>query len=178
MSSRPAAAARPRTARDGSRGRLPAVTARGVALVVVALVAVGSVVATARAWVEQRSALADLRADVAQREQHVAALQAESDRWDDPAYAAAQARARLEYVVPGETRYAVLGAPASASPSAPAPTATPSPEPTSLVQQLREGLKVRVQAPVEVPPAPASPEEAVPSAAAEPAGGRRAEVRP
>lgn len=46
------------------------------------------------------------------------------------------------------------------------------------VQQLREGLKVRVQAPVEVPPAPASPEEAVPSAAAEPAGGRRAEVRP
>ena len=140
MSSRPAAAARPRTARDGSRGRLPAVTARGVALVVVALVAVGSVVAPARAWVEQRSALADLRADVAQREQHVAALQAESDRWDDPAYAAAQARARLEYVVPGETRYAVLGAPASASPSAAVPTATPSPEPGSLLDRLRGGL--------------------------------------
>jgi len=140
VSSRPAAAARPRTARDGSRGRLPAVTARGVALVVVALVAVGSVVAPARAWVEQRSALADLRADVAQREQHVAALQAESDRWDDPAYAAAQARARLEYVVPGETRYAVLGAPASASPSAAVPTATPSPEPGSLLDRLRGGL--------------------------------------
>ena len=50
---------------------------------------------------------------------------------------------------------------------------------TEGVQQLREGLRVRVQAPIEVPAGPATPDdEATPSAAAEPAAGRRAEVRP
>lgn len=49
---------------------------------------------------------------------------------------------------------------------------------TEGVQQLREGLKVRVQAPVEVAPAPDTPDGDVPVAAepAEPANGRRAEV--
>lgn len=170
MSSRPAAAARPRTTEPGSRGRLPAVTARGVALAVVALVAVGSVVGPARAWVEQRSELADLRADVTQRELHVADLQAESDRWDDPAYAATQARARLEYVVPGETRYAVLGAPASASPS-PAPTATPSPEATSLLGQLRDGLGLGSEPEPSPTPTPAdiAPSTGAPAPTATPA---------
>lgn len=170
MSSRPAPAARPRTTEPGAAGRLPALTARGVALAVVALVSVGSVLGPARTWVEQRSDLSALRADVAAREQRVAGLQADSQRWDDPAYAASQARARLQYVVPGETRYAVLGAPASASPDAALPTAAASPEPTSLLGQLRAGLGLGgATAPTATPtPADIAPSSGAPAPTATP----------
>ena len=63
---------------------------------------------TVRAYLGQRAELDALAADVAASEQRAADLRAELDRWDDPAYVAAQARERLSYVMPGETSYRVI----------------------------------------------------------------------
>jgi hypothetical protein len=61
-----------------------------------------------RAYIDQRRRIADLRAEVDRRAAAVDALETEKDRWDDPAFVAAQARRRLFFVMPGETPYAVL----------------------------------------------------------------------
>lgn len=144
MSSRPAPAARPRTTDPEAPGRGRGLTARGAALLAVGLVAAASLLGPVRAYAEQRSDLSALQDDISAREQRVAELQAESARWDDPAYAATQARARFGYVVPGETGYTVLGAPEQASPApsagAAAPTATATPAPASLLDRVRSGL--------------------------------------
>lgn len=141
VSSRPAPAARPRTTDPDTTGRARGLTARGAALVAVGLVAAASLLGPVRAYAEQRSELSALQDDITAREQRVAALQAESARWDDPAYATAQARARFGYVLPGETGYAVLGAPSPApSSAAVSPTATATPGPTSLLDRVRSGL--------------------------------------
>lgn len=142
MSSRPAPAARPRTTDPEATGRGRGLTARGAALLAVGLVAAASLLGPVRAYAEQRSELAELRTDIAAREARVATLQAESARWDDPAYTAAQARARFGYVLPGETGYTVLGAPADppSSASEATPTATATPGSGSLLDQVRSGL--------------------------------------
>lgn len=62
-----------------------------------------------RAWFAQRAEIAELRADVAATRERVAALQVEQERWDDPAFIAAEARRRLHFVLPGEVGYVTLG---------------------------------------------------------------------
>lgn len=85
-------------------------TGRAVTLVVV-LVALGLTLALpVREWVVQRAAIADLEAQVAASQQRVADLQVAQQRWQDPAFVAAQARERLHFVRPGEIGYVVLGA--------------------------------------------------------------------
>ena len=76
-------------------------------LVIAALVL--SAIVPLRAFFTQRSDLATLRAETAQQEQRVAALKAAKQKWTDPAYVEAQARARLHFVMPGEVGYVVLG---------------------------------------------------------------------
>ena len=61
-----------------------------------------------RPWLAQRSQLAQGGQEVAQLQRQVEALQAERDRWNDPAYVKAQARARLHLVMPGEVGYVNL----------------------------------------------------------------------
>jgi hypothetical protein len=61
-------------------------------------------------WLVQRSEIESARADVAQVQQDVASLQAQRARWTDDDYIKAQARARLNYVMPGETGYVVVPA--------------------------------------------------------------------
>lgn len=61
-----------------------------------------------REFLRQHTELADLRAATAAAQAKVDALQAEKDRWADPAYIKAQARARLHYVMPGEVSFVVL----------------------------------------------------------------------
>lgn len=56
-------------------------------------------------YVAQQQRLSALQHQVAQQEQDVQALELDVQRWDDPAYVAAQARERLMYVMPGETQY-------------------------------------------------------------------------
>lgn len=74
-----------------------------------------------RAYLEQRGRIAELRERTAAQEQRVAELRAEQDRWQDPAFVRQQARERLNFVLPGETRYVVLepGEDAVATPAQP-----------------------------------------------------------
>ncbi|GAB3245104.1 FtsB family cell division protein [Kineosporia babensis] len=58
-------------------------------------------------WLGQRSELEATRAEVAQATQDVAELEKQQERWKDDEYVRAQARARLGYVMPGETGYRV-----------------------------------------------------------------------
>ena len=72
-----------------------------------------------RPWLAQRSQLTQGRAEVVQLQTEVARLQAERNRWNDPAYIRAQARARLGMLEPGEVGYVRL------DPAAPTHAADP-----------------------------------------------------
>jgi hypothetical protein len=73
-------------------------------LVVLALL----VVPYLRPWIAQRQELAAQQQEVADLERRVAELTAERTRWEDPAYVKAQASDRLNFVMPGQTRYTLL----------------------------------------------------------------------
>ncbi len=76
-----------------------------VAVLAFLSVLLGSTVA---AWVNQRGDIAALRDKVAAQESDVTSLEAELERWRDPAYVEQQARQRLKFVKPGEKSYTVL----------------------------------------------------------------------
>ena len=61
-----------------------------------------------KAYLQQRSQIADLKEQIAAREQSIGALEREKRRWEDPAFVQAQARERFGYLMPGETSYVVL----------------------------------------------------------------------
>ncbi len=119
-----------RRTRSGWPGRVGgAVTHRAVrrGLVLLSILAFLSVLlaSSVATWFHQRSEIAALRAGVAAQEADVAALRAERERWEDPAYVEQQARERLKFVRPGERSYTVLdpdpetaGTPAVAGPGA------------------------------------------------------------
>ncbi len=83
----------------------PALLALGVGIVVLTLFL------PLRQWFAQRAQLAALGAQTAALQANLTALQQTQQRWADPAYVAAQARARLHFVMPGEIGYVVLGLP-------------------------------------------------------------------
>lgn len=58
-------------------------------------------------YLDQRQQIAALEQAVQLGEDEVAELEAERERWADPAYITAQARERLYYVTPGEVVYLV-----------------------------------------------------------------------
>lgn len=58
-------------------------------------------------WLIQRSEIETARAAVAQSRQDVAGLESQRLRWLDDDYIKAQARSRLNYVMPGDTGYVV-----------------------------------------------------------------------
>jgi hypothetical protein len=70
-----------------------------------------------RPWLSQRSQLADGQEQLVRLQAQVDALSAERERWNDPAYVKAQARARLHMVLPGEVGYVNLE-PSSRAPAA------------------------------------------------------------
>jgi cell division protein FtsB len=76
--------------------------------IVVLLVLAALITPYFRSWMTQRDALAvrQQQADDLQRE--VEALEREKARWDDPEYVRAQARDRLNFVMPGDTGYVLL----------------------------------------------------------------------
>jgi hypothetical protein len=87
------------------------------------MVLLGSSVA---AYVGQRQDIAALRDRVATQEADVSALEAERERWRDPAYVEQQARQRLKFVKPGERSYTVLDAQPSAGTADPVAVADES----------------------------------------------------
>ena len=86
----------------------PRFTGRAAILVLVLAVLMVSYASSMRAYLEQRSHLEALDAQIAESEANIAALEEEKERWEDPAYVRAQARARFGWVLPGEIGFQVI----------------------------------------------------------------------
>ncbi|MDR1800204.1 MAG: septum formation initiator family protein [Bifidobacteriaceae bacterium] len=86
-------------------------------LAVVAMVVFVLVFPTLRLYQAQQVEKAQLRAELAAAQDQNDELQAQLDRWEDPAYVKAQARERLSFVMPGDRSFRV-----SDPESAPDPT--------------------------------------------------------
>ena len=68
-----------------------------------------------RAWLTQRTELAAAEVERADLQNQVDELTAAVRLWDDPAYVRAQARERLNFVLPGEVGLVVLGTEATSA---------------------------------------------------------------
>lgn len=109
---------RPRRARpNGSSSRTPArqtgrrpkFTGRAAILVLVLAILTVSYASSLRAYLTQREQLQDLNAEIESTREGIRALEREKRRWEDPAFVESQARERLDYVMPGEVSYVVIG---------------------------------------------------------------------
>lgn len=111
--SAPGAAVAAKTA-SASRpaGRKPRIdiTARALIALVVIVVVAFSLANSLRVWYLQSGALVTAQAQIAERAARVDSLKGELERWNDPAYVKAQARARLGWVMPGDVGYRVVDA--------------------------------------------------------------------
>ncbi|WP_107764772.1 FtsB family cell division protein [Nocardioides terrigena] len=105
--SRPTTPAEARPGAD-ARSRRPRLTGRAAVLVLVLAVLTVSYASSLRAYIQQRSHISDLKTAIAEREASINDLEREKQRWEDPAYVKAQARARFGYLMPGETGFQVL----------------------------------------------------------------------
>ncbi len=78
-------------------------------VIMLSLVVLGAwvLVPTLGTFIDQRQKIAALEQSVQVSEDEIAALTAERERWDDPAYITTQARERLYYVKPGEVVYLI-----------------------------------------------------------------------
>lgn len=77
-------------------------------LILVLAVLTVSYASSLRAFLHQRSHISELKAQIAEQQQSVKALEREKRRWQDPAYVQMQARQRFGYVMPGETGLQVI----------------------------------------------------------------------
>lgn len=83
-------------------------SARSGAVLAVFIVLLMTLALPAKAYITQRSRIAGLEAQLAWHNQRIADLTAAHERWSDPAYVEAQARARLHYVRVGQVGYVVI----------------------------------------------------------------------
>lgn len=83
-------------------------SARSAAVLSVVVVLLMTLALPAKAYITQRARIAQLEAQVAWHNQRIAELSVAHERWKDPAYIEAQARARLHYVRVGQVGYVVL----------------------------------------------------------------------
>jgi cell division protein FtsB len=92
------------------RGWLGGIRLSGFMVVMLGLVVLAAfvLVPTFGTFVQQRQRIAALEASVQLGQQEVADLEAQQERWSDPAYITTQARERLYYVRPGEVVYLVV----------------------------------------------------------------------
>jgi cell division protein FtsB len=95
-------------------------TGRAALLALVLCALVVALAYPTRQYIAQRSAIADEGRAAQRAQQKVEQLREEKARWEDPDYVRAQARARLHYVLPGETGLQAIGpvATATADPAA------------------------------------------------------------
>lgn len=97
------------TAADPAPTRGLRVTRRALALLVVLAVVAVSFGNSLRVYFETEQRNAANRDRIAASEQHIAELEGDLRRWDDPQYVRAQAHSRLGWVMPGEVGYRVVG---------------------------------------------------------------------
>ena len=105
---RPPVAGQPSARRPESSSRRPGLTGRAAILALVACALVVSAALPLRELFSQRGEIGRLEQDQSQAQARVDALEAEKTRLADPAYAAAEARRRLHFVLPGETSYVLI----------------------------------------------------------------------
>lgn len=100
----------PATVEPGAvpRRRSWVLSARSGAVLTVVIVLLMILALPAKAYITQRSRIAELEQELAWHNQRIADLTATHERWSDPAYVEAQARARLRYVRVGQVGYVVL----------------------------------------------------------------------
>ncbi|MEZ3159647.1 septum formation initiator family protein [Microbacterium sp. BWT-B31] len=105
----PSRAPRPRRAPVDVRGWLGGIRLSGFMVIMLGLVVMAAfvLVPTVGMYVDQRQRVAAMQHAVQVSSEEVAQLEAQRDRFDDPAYITTQARERLYYVRPGEVLYLV-----------------------------------------------------------------------
>jgi cell division protein FtsB len=96
------------TMREGRRMR-GSLTGRALILALVVVALFVALAVPVRTWFAQRAEIAQLRADVVATRERVEELRIEQERWQDPAFVAAEARRRLHFVLPGEVGYVAIG---------------------------------------------------------------------
>jgi cell division protein FtsB len=102
-------------------------TTRAAVLLAVLAVLAASYALPVRAWLDQRSQLAELTDQRDALAAEVAELRDAAALWDDPAYVRAQARERLNFVLPGEVGLIVLGTEATPEEEPVTGTVVPAP---------------------------------------------------
>lgn len=83
-------------------------TGRGIVLTVVVILCFVMLAPSIRLYVEQQIAIGELEQSVSATKEELSARQAELRDWENPEFVKQQARDRLQYVLPGETRYIVV----------------------------------------------------------------------
>ncbi|HEV7755318.1 MAG TPA: septum formation initiator family protein [Mycobacteriales bacterium] len=101
-----------------ARRRRGGLTGRAAVLGLVLSALVLTLAYPAQRYLAQQSEIARMeQAQAAQRER-IAALVERRQKWNDPAYVKAQARERLQYVLPGEVAYVITDKSAAQTPAA------------------------------------------------------------
>jgi cell division protein FtsB len=113
-------------------------TGRAFVLALVAAALLVTLAVPVRTWFSQRAQIAALRADVSAAHDRVDSLQIQKQRWEDPAFVAAEARRRLHFVLPGEVGYVTLGADGGPVTAGAVPEQPPDPWYSSLWQTLQQ----------------------------------------
>lgn len=88
--------------------RLNGLNARAVALAVVVFMLALLLAAPAQRYFSQRAQISALQHQLSASQDRIRQARTELERWRDPAYIKTQARARLHFVMPGETQYIVV----------------------------------------------------------------------
>ena len=83
-------------------------TSRAVILLLVLAALVTTLALPIREFLQQRSAIAALEHQLDYGRARVDTLRQQKQKWQDPSFIEAQARARLHFVYPGEIGYVVL----------------------------------------------------------------------
>ncbi len=92
------------------RPHRPALTGRGIALGVLTVLLVVVLASPVHRYLASRSAVNDAAQQLQHDRQQLKSLQQQAARDADPGYIERQARQRLQYAMPGDTVYVVVGA--------------------------------------------------------------------
>lgn len=137
-------------AEQRQRSRL---TGRAAILVLVLAVLAVSYASSLRAYLQQRSQIEHLQAQIAERKVAIDDLQREKTRWEDPSYVAQQARERFGYVARGETPYVVVdeqGQPLDASAELADPTTVEDPDVRTWYRDAWDSMRIAGNPPTKV----------------------------
>ena len=123
--------------------RLNGLNARAVALAVVVFMLALLLAAPAQRYFSQRAQISGLEHQLNASQARVAKARTELERWRDPAYIKTQARARLHFVMPGETQYIVIDSSKNESTTSDnSPIATDLPAQAAWYQRLVSSIQL------------------------------------